>query len=147
MLVRCRSIRQSVRLCTDCLSANQIKEFVAYFSQYTIMKNIRAVVFIRASLHSIRQSCGPDIMKVKATFTRDRICSDPFGIGSTIVWIDSVYTGPVRYGTVPYEITFISGRIWYQIADPIHTRPTRSRVNTTLIRTNFVPVLNGSGLV
>ena len=36
LLVRCRSIRQSVRLCTDCLSANQIKEFVAYFNQYTI---------------------------------------------------------------------------------------------------------------
>ena len=23
-------------LCTDCLSANQIKRFVAYFSQYTV---------------------------------------------------------------------------------------------------------------
>ena len=40
MLVHCRSIRQSVRLCTDCLSANQIKEFVAYFNQYTITANI-----------------------------------------------------------------------------------------------------------
>ena len=30
-----RSIRRSVRLCTDCLSANQIKEFVPYFNQYT----------------------------------------------------------------------------------------------------------------
>ena len=36
VLVRCRSIRQSVRLRTDCLSANQIKELVAYFNQYTI---------------------------------------------------------------------------------------------------------------
>ena len=43
MLVRCQSIRQSVRLCTDCLSANQIKEFVAYFNQYTI-KSVIGVV-------------------------------------------------------------------------------------------------------
>ena len=35
VLVRCRSIRQ----CTDCLSASQIKEFVAYFTQYTIISN------------------------------------------------------------------------------------------------------------
>ena len=40
MLVHCRSIRQSVRLCTDCLSVNQVKEFVAYFNQYTIMQSI-----------------------------------------------------------------------------------------------------------
>ena len=38
--MRCRSIRQSVRLCMDCLSVNQIKEFVAYFNQYTIMQTI-----------------------------------------------------------------------------------------------------------
>ena len=55
--------------------------------------------------------------------------------------------GPVRNwnGTIPYGITFISGSIWYQIADPIRTGSTRSRVNTRLIRTNFVPVSNGSG--
>ena len=40
VLVRCQSIRQSVRLCTDCLSLNQIKEFVAYFNQYTIIQSI-----------------------------------------------------------------------------------------------------------
>ena len=34
------SMRQSVRLRTDCLSANQIKEFVAYFNQYTIKSDI-----------------------------------------------------------------------------------------------------------
>ena len=33
VLVRCRSIR----LCMDCLSANQIKEFAAYFNQYTLI--------------------------------------------------------------------------------------------------------------
>ena len=60
------------------------------------------------------------------------------------VWdrIHSVYRGPVRTwnGTVPYGITFISGPIWYKIADAIHTGSTRSRVNTRLIHTNFVPV-------
>ena len=40
VLVRCRSIRQSVRPRTGCLSANQIKEFVAYFNEYTIMQSI-----------------------------------------------------------------------------------------------------------
>ena len=57
----------------------------------------------------------------KASFTRDQIYPDPFGIGSTIVRIHSVYTGPVRYwnGIVPYGITFTSGPIWYQIANPI----------------------------
>ena len=30
-------------------------------------------------------------------------------------------------------------------SDPIRTGSTRSRVNTRLIRTNFVPVPNGSG--
>ena len=44
-----------------------------------------------------------------------------------------------------HRITFISGPIWYQIADPIPTGCIRSRVNTRLIRTNFVPALNGSG--
>ena len=35
--------------------------------------------------------------EIKTTFTRDRICSDPFGIESTLVRvrIHSVYTGPV----------------------------------------------------
>ena len=58
------------------------------------------------------------------------------------VWdrIHSVYTGPVLNwnGMVPHRITFISGPIWYQIANPIRTGSTRSRVNTSLIRTNFV---------
>ena len=40
---------------------------------------------------------------IKATFTRNRINSDPFGIGSTMVRIQPVYTGPVRNwnGMVP----------------------------------------------
>ena len=80
-------------------------------------------------------------------FTRDRICLDPFGIVPTLVRIHSVYARLVRYwnGTFLYGITFISGPIWYQIADPIRTGSTRSRVNTRLIRTNFVPVPDGSG--
>ena len=55
------------------------------------------------------------------------------------VWdrIHSVYMGPVPNwnGTVPYWITSISGPIWYQIAGPIRNGSTRSRVNTSLIRT------------
>ena len=82
-------------------------------------------------------------------FTRDRICLDLFGIGSTMVQMHSVYTGPVRNwnGTVPYGITFISGPFWYQIVDLILTRSSKSRVNTKFIRTNFVPVPNGSSSV
>ena len=86
------------------------------------------------------------ILWSKATFTRDRICSDHFGIGPTMVQIHSVYTGPVQNcnATVPYGI-ITSGPIWYQVADPIRTGSTRSHVNTRLIRTNFVSVPNGSG--
>ena len=49
--------------------------------------------------------------EIQATFTRDWIRSDPFGIGSTMVLIHSVYTAPVRNwnGTVPYGIALISG--------------------------------------
>ena len=82
-------------------------------------------------------------------FTRYQIGSDGFGIGSTMVWIHSVYMEPVRNwnGMAPYGITFISGPIWYQMADPIHNESTWSGVNTRLIRTNFVPVLKASGAV
>ena len=74
---------------------------------------------------------------------------DPYVIGSIQVRIHSVYTGPVLNwsGTVPHRITFISGPIWHQIEDPVHTGSTRSRVNTGLIPTNFVSVPNGSGPV
>ena len=59
---------------------------------------------------------------------------------STMVRIHPVDMGPVRNwnGTVPYGTTFITGSIWYQIADPIRTGSTRSRVNIRLICTNFV---------
>ena len=89
------------------------------------------------------------IEAIKATFTRDRICSDLFGIRSTLVRIHSVYTGAVLNwdGMLPHRITFISGPIWYQIAGPIGTESTRSRVTTRLICTNFAPVPNGSGPV
>ena len=84
---------------------------------------------------------------MKTTFTRDRIRSDPFGIESLMVRIHRVYTGPVRNwnGTVSYPedgITFISGPIL--VPD---SGSTKSRVNTRLICTNFVPVPNGSGPV
>ena len=45
-------------------------------------------------------------------------------------------------GTVPYGITFVGEPVWYQVADPIRTRSTRSRVNARLIHTNFIPVPN-----
>ena len=68
-------------------------------------------------------------------FTLDRICSDLLGIGSTMVWIHSIYTGLVgkKNSMILYCITFISGPIWYQIADSIHTGSTRSHVNTRLV--------------
>ena len=74
----------------------------------------------------------------------DRLGSDPFRTGSAMVRIHSVCMGQVRNwnSTVPYEITLISGFIWYRIADPIRTGSTRSHVNTELIRTKFALVTN-----
>ena len=80
----------------------------------------------------------------KATFTLDQICSDPFGIGSTLVRIHSVYTGLVRNpnGTVPHKITLHK---WtHLVPDSGSDLP---RAKTRLIRTSFVPVPNGSGNV
>ena len=79
-------------------------------------------------------------------FTLDRIYSDLLGIGSTMVWIHSIYTGLVgnKNSMILYCITFISRPIWYQIADLIHTGSTRSQVNTRLVCTNFIPVPNRS---
>ena len=37
----CRSVRQSVSSCADCLSTNQITEFYAYLYRYTISEIIR----------------------------------------------------------------------------------------------------------
>ena len=67
----------------------------------------------------------------------------------TLVRTHCAYTGPVLdiNGKVPHRITLISGPIYYQIADPIRTGSIRSGVNTRLIRSNFVLVPNGSGLV
>ena len=92
---------------------------------------------------------GRKFSHILVTFTRDHISSDQFGIGSTMVQIHSVYKGSARNwnGTVPYGITFISGPIYCQIANPIRTESTRSRVNTRLTRANFVLVPNGSGPV
>ena len=79
-------------------------------------------------------------------FTLDWIYSDLLGIRSTMVWIDSVYTGLVgnKNSMILYCITFISGPIWYQIADLIHIGSTRPHVNTRLVCTNFKPVPNRS---
>ena len=65
-------------------------------------------------------------------FTLDRIYSDLLGIGSTMVWIHSIYTGLVgnKNSMILYCITFVSGPIWYQIADLIHTGSTRSHIKT-----------------
>ena len=65
-------------------------------------------------------------------YVQIRLGSDPLWYGSTVC------TRPVlnRNGMVPHRITFISGPIWYQIADPIRTGSTRSRVNTRPIRTD-----------
>ena len=78
-------------------------------------------------------------------YTGSDMFSDSFRIGSTMVRIHSIYTGPFRNwnGTVPYGIKFI----WYQTADPIHIRSPRFRINTRLICTNFEAVPNGSGPV
>ena len=46
---------------------------------------------------SWNQFCEVMADEVKATFTRDRICSDPFGIGSTLFAWDRFETGMVRF--------------------------------------------------
>ena len=120
---------------------------------------IKQIRFNQQDLHSIPEiervmehCCQMLVSKLETlgyVYTRWLICSDPFEFGPTPVWIRSVNTGPVLNwnGTVPHRITFISGPIWYQIADPIRTGSTKSHVNTKLICTNFVPVPNKSGPV
>ena len=56
--------------------------------------------------------------------------------------IHPVYTRPGRswYGTVPHRITFISGPISCQIADPIRTES--SRVNTRLKATSHSTIFD-----
>ena len=70
--------------------------------------------FDRMLIHALRPRIP---VNIKPTFTRDRICSDPFENGSTMVRIHLDYTGLVRNwnGIVPYGFTFISGPIWYQM--------------------------------
>ena len=48
-------MRQLVRLCTDCLSANQIAEFFPYFNQDTIIGKFSVISNnhkLRAKFHS-----------------------------------------------------------------------------------------------
>ena len=45
-----RSIRRSIRLCTDCISSNQIKEFVPYFEQCTIRRLMTSQLVISSSV-------------------------------------------------------------------------------------------------
>ena len=66
---------------------------------------------------------------------------DPPWYGSTLFTQD--WFGN-KNSIILYCITFISGPIWYQIADLIHTGSTRSHVNTRLVCTNFIPVPNRS---
>ena len=63
-------------------------------------------------------------------------------IGSVLYRIHSVYTEPVRNwnGTVPYGITFISGPIWYQIADPIRQAPCKHKAYPYQFRTGSKPI-------
>ena len=63
-----------------------------------------------------------------------------------MVRMHSVYMRPVRNwnGTVHIGSRKWTHK-WLQIADSIRTGSTRSCVNTRLIRTNFIPVPNGSG--
>ena len=53
-------------------------------------------------------------------------------------------TGSNLSSIVPYGITFISGPIWYQRADLIHTGSTWSHVNMRLTNTNFILFPKGS---
>ena len=53
-------------------------------------------------------------------------------------------TGSNLSSILPYGITFISGPIWYQRADLIHTGSTWSYVNIRLTNTNFILVPKGS---
>ena len=53
-------------------------------------------------------------------------------------------TGSYLNSIVPHGITFISGPIWYQRADLIHTGSTWSHVNIRLTNTNFMLVPKGS---
>ena len=46
----------------------------------------------------IRYAClGSSMYESLGTFTRDRICSDPFGIGSTLFTRDPFETAMVRF--------------------------------------------------
>ena len=76
-------------------------------------------------------------------YVQIRLESDPLWYGPLCLH----GTGSNWNGIVLYGITFVSGPIWYQIADPLCTGSTRSRVSTTLVRANFAPVPNGSSPV
>ena len=86
---------------------------------FTICSLYVCYMFTKCSryVHCIFNICS---LKVKVTVylgyvSRDRICSDPFGIGSTLV-VYSVCMGPVLNwnGMVPQRITFVR--------DPFGTR-------------------------
>ena len=59
---------------------------------------------LRLRLHGIgyvQIRLGSDLLWYGSTlFTRDQICSDPFGIGSTMVRIHFVYTGSDMFRSV-----------------------------------------------
>ena len=83
-----RSVRQSIRSCTDCLSANQITEFYAYLCRYTIKLIIQyffentsdsrknrdwAVISQVIGLTSLKNRChycNFEVMRINFTFNR-----------------------------------------------------------------------------
>ena len=64
------------------------------------------------------------------------------GMGSfELCWVYMVSVPPWD-STVPDWITFTNEPIWYQEGGPIESESTRSRINSRLIRADFVPVQN-----
>ena len=84
MLVR---LREPVRLCTDCLLANQIKEFVAYFNQYTI------IVYIHQCEHVMELRRDNHLLKTEIE-TPESIFITEYVLNKTSmhVFVNSSYT-------------------------------------------------------
>ena len=141
-----RCSRKSVRF------QNEISEEPQFYEPDLLVVKISEICILSVQFYAWSKFCVINTISFPLGYVytgSDLLRSVWDGIGSTMVRIHSVYTAPVRNwnGTIPYGITLISGPIWYQTADPIRTGSTRSRVNARLIRTNFVPVPNGSGPV
>ena len=80
---------------------------------------------------------------VRAVFTGDRICSHPFGIGSTIVLIHSVYRAGSeleRYGSIWDHLRKWSHLVRDSRSNPyrIHQVPCKYKAYPYYFRTGFV---------